>query len=408
MTATSSFGDTTYEAAAGLRASAVKETIGLSVDNLDIHGAVTSQRLDEADLLAGLYDDARVEVFRVNWRDTEQRVLVRVGSLGEVQRSDGAFVAEVRGLAHYLQQPKGRLYQYACDADLGDQRCGVDLSASALRGRATVAGVVSSRRFNVTGLDGFAANWFARGVATFASGADSGNRYEVRHHEVIVDTVVIELWQEPVRAAAIGDCIGDHRRLRQGAGDMPQQVRQRRQLPRFCSDAGDGFRDLLRAAGLSCMAHRRTALVTREAIVGVARAWIGTPYHHQASVRGVGADCIGLVRGVWRDLYGFEVCRPPAYSPDWAEAAGEEMLLQAARAHLAERDVAAMLPGDVLVFRFRAGVPAKHAAVLVRPAGMVHAAAGVPVAEVSLSPWWRRRIAGVFAFPGTDTQRNHA
>lgn len=199
------FGDTTYEAAAGLQASAVKDSVGLGVDSLDVHGAVTSQRLAEADLQAGLYDDARVEVFRVNWQDTGQRVLMRAGSLGEVQRGDGAFVAEVRGLAHYLQQPQGRLYQYACDADLGDRRCGVDLTAAAFSGRATVAGVVGDRRFHVTGLDGFAAGWFARGVATLAGGGNSGGRYEVRHHEVIVDHVAIELWQAPARAVAVGD-----------------------------------------------------------------------------------------------------------------------------------------------------------------------------------------------------------
>lgn len=199
------FDGTTHEAAAGLEASALKETVGLSVDNLDVHGAVTSQRLDERDLLAGFYDDARVEVFRVNWQDTSQRILMRAGSLGEVQRSDGAFVAEVRGLAHYLQQPKGRLYQFACDADLGDGRCRVNLSAPAYRGAASVVSVVNARRFNVTGLAAFSTGWFTRGVVRFDSGANGGSRHEVRHHEVSVDTVVVELWHKPARALAVGD-----------------------------------------------------------------------------------------------------------------------------------------------------------------------------------------------------------
>lgn len=130
-----------------------------------------------------------------------------------------------------------------------------------------------------------------------------------------------------------------------------------------------------------------------------ARQWIGTPYHHQASIKGTGADCLGLVRGVWRELYGFEAEAPPPYAPDWAETGGSETMIEAARRHLtavAADDIAA---GDVLIFRLRAGMIAKHAAVATSPATMVHAMEGAPAAEVALSSWWRRRIAGVFRFP---------
>ena len=139
---------------------------------------------------------------------------------------------------------------------------------------------------------------------------------------------------------------------------------------------------------------------TRAEIIAEARAWIGTPYHHQASLAGVGADCLGLVRGVWRRLHGAEAELPPAYSRDWAEAAGMETLLAAAGRHLLAIDIARMQPGDVLVFRFRAGVPAKHAGILVAPAIFVHAMEGAAACEVPLAAWWRRHIAGVFAFPG--------
>lgn len=136
-------------------------------------------------------------------------------------------------------------------------------------------------------------------------------------------------------------------------------------------------------------------------VVRVARQWIGTPYHHQASARGVGADCLGLVRGVWRELYGCEAEEPPPYSRDWAEASGRETMLAAAARHLRPIAPAAALAGDVLVFRLRAGAVAKHAAILTGEATMIHAMEGVDAAEVAVSPWWRRRIAGAFAFPGT-------
>ena len=202
-----SFDGTVYEAMAGFTASELKESVGLSVDNIDVDGAVTSERLDEQDLLAGLYDDAKVEIFRVNWQDTGQRVLMRTGSLGEVRRADGAFTAEVRGLAHYLQQPKGRLFQYVCDADLGDVRCGVDLSNPAYRAAGTVSAVINPRRFNVAGLQDHYPGWYSRGLLVFETGANEGGRYEIRHHEVIVDTVIIELWREPAHAVVGGDAL---------------------------------------------------------------------------------------------------------------------------------------------------------------------------------------------------------
>ena len=83
--------------------------------------------------------------------------MMRTGSLGEVKRAGATFAAEVRGLAHYLQQTKGRVFQYTCDADVGDARCGVAIGGARLtRGSGTVAAVASPRRFTVAGLDGFA------------------------------------------------------------------------------------------------------------------------------------------------------------------------------------------------------------------------------------------------------------
>ena len=139
--------------------------------------------------------------------------------------------------------------------------------------------------------------------------------------------------------------------------------------------------------------------LTRTAIIAEARDWIGTPYRHQASLKGVGCDCLGLVRAVWRSLLGAEPRQAPPYSRDWAEASGEETLAQAARAHLIEIAPSEFTPGDLLLFRYRERYPAKHAAIVTTSSLMVHAHDGAMVAEVAISPWWRRRLAYAFRFP---------
>jgi uncharacterized phage protein (TIGR02218 family) len=189
------FDGTAFEAATGFTASEIKDALGLSVDNLEVSSALKSDRLNEDDLAGGLYDDAPIEIWRVNWADTAQRVLMRAGSLGEVRRSGSAFTAEVRGLAHYLQQPKGRLFQSGCDADLGDARCGVDLDDSAFRDTGTVIAAASNRQFTASGLETFEANWFTRGLVTFTSGANANRSQEVKRHTLADDVATIELWQ---------------------------------------------------------------------------------------------------------------------------------------------------------------------------------------------------------------------
>lgn len=146
---------------------------------------------------------------------------------------------------------------------------------------------------------------------------------------------------------------------------------------------------------LSCGA----APLIRDVVVARARAWLGTPYHHQMSVLGVGCDCLGLVRGIWREVYGGEPEAMPAYSRDWAEASGEETLLSAARRHFLEIPLGGATAGDILVFRYRRGTAAKHIGVLTAPATLIHAVEGAPACEIALTPWWRRRAVAAFAFP---------
>ncbi len=137
----------------------------------------------------------------------------------------------------------------------------------------------------------------------------------------------------------------------------------------------------------------------RQQVIAEARSWIGTPYRHQASRKGAGCDCLGLLRGIWRALYGSEPQKIPPYTADWAEAGGAETLLAAGRRWLKECEPNAALPGDVLLFRWRDGAPAKHVGILSSPTLIIHAYERVGVVEMPLAAAWRRRIAASFSFP---------
>jgi NlpC/P60 family putative phage cell wall peptidase len=140
-------------------------------------------------------------------------------------------------------------------------------------------------------------------------------------------------------------------------------------------------------------------------IVAEALEWVGTPYRHQGSLKGVGCDCLGLVRGVWRAVYGKEPEAPGPYAADWAEATGEDRLLAAAGRHCAAKRKAEAIAGDLLLFRWRPDVPAKHTGILVAEDRFIHAYQGHSVLVSALVPHWRRRIAGVFAFPPLSNGR---
>lgn len=138
-------------------------------------------------------------------------------------------------------------------------------------------------------------------------------------------------------------------------------------------------------------------------VVTIARGWIGTPYRHQASRRQVGCDCLGLVRGVWRELYRDEPEAPPPYGMDWAERDGGERLYSAACRYFgAPAGREAMTPGDLLLFRWQEGVAAKHLGILSAADRFIHAYEAAGVIESALVPSWRRRIAWVFRWPTRD------
>ncbi len=222
-------------------------------------GALSSDRLDPDDLAAGLYDNAEVSVHLVNWSTPAERHLLRVGHIGEVTREDGAFRAEIRGLAAALDETqRPRL----------PPRPATPISATPLRHRSrrsrisaatgTVTAANDRRRFAASGLDGFAAGWFERGRLTWTSGANDGRAAEVRTPpQGRRPASMIELWQPMHRDIAAGDAFTRHRRLRQALLDLPGEVRQRRQLPRLPAHAGQRLRAHLCAAAATTMTASR-------------------------------------------------------------------------------------------------------------------------------------------------------
>lgn len=195
-----SFGGVDFLASTGFTASRINQTLGLAVDNLNIAGLLDSSVLTEDDLASGLYDNAGVTLYWVNWADIDQRIVVSRGTIGEVRREESQFSAEFRSLSQKLQQRTGRIYQRYCDAVLGDSRCKINLASSTYKGSGTVTSA-SGRSIQASGLDAYEGGWFTAGVITFTSGANDGLSFEVKGH----GTTDITLWTLPFKPILLGD-----------------------------------------------------------------------------------------------------------------------------------------------------------------------------------------------------------
>lgn len=202
---TLSFGGTGFEPDSGFSASEIRSGSDMSVDSQDAEGVLNSATITETDILDGRWDNAAIEVWRVNWADVAQRVLMRKGNIGQVRRGQQIFVAEVRSLSHVLNQTVGRTFQYYCDAVLGDARCGVDLESTAFKGAGSVLAVLSDRSFTASGLGAFASAWFDFGHVEWTSGANAGRKAEVASHVFSGGVVTVELYEAPVRAFTAND-----------------------------------------------------------------------------------------------------------------------------------------------------------------------------------------------------------
>lgn len=205
-----SFGGLTFEPESGFAAAEIRSGSDLSVDAQDAEGALSSDRITETDILDGRWDNASVEVWRVNWQDTGQRVLMRRGAIGELRRGRMSFVAEVRSLSHLLGQTVGRVFQGTCDAALGDGRCRVKVDDPAFTATGSIDTLLRDRAFTATGLGTFAPGWFAFGALTWTGGANAGRSAEISLHEISGGTVNLTLLEAPVRGIAVGDTFRIH------------------------------------------------------------------------------------------------------------------------------------------------------------------------------------------------------
>lgn len=190
----------TYVASTGFLPSAIKTGSDLSVDNLDVDGFLDDAALKAEDMLAGLFDGARIEVFLVNWTDLAQgRLLLRKGFLGEIKRADQRFQAEIRGLSNRLQQTSGKLYSRLCRVDLGSAECGVSLASRT--DAYTVTQVIAADTVRI--VTARPTGYFTFGKATFTSGANAGAVNEVLLH----DGQTIRLFTPMPRPIAVGNAI---------------------------------------------------------------------------------------------------------------------------------------------------------------------------------------------------------
>ncbi len=168
------FEGTRFDSALGLDGGATAAKLGAQVDNSEVSGFLHVDAVTENDILLGRYDGAEVETWRVNWRDPSVRHLLRRDTIGEITREDGVFRLELRSAQHALNVARGRIYQNLCSAELGDNRCGINLEAAAFKAETVVTDVRGRQSVAVTLLSGFKSGWFNFGRATWTAGARQG------------------------------------------------------------------------------------------------------------------------------------------------------------------------------------------------------------------------------------------
>ena len=191
-----------YLPGSGASGAALSSSADLAIDNTEIEGALAADALSAEDLAAGRYDDAGVDIFRVNWSAPAMRVLVKSGVIGEVRREGHGFRAEMRGLGHRLDQPTGRVYQRLCDVNLGAPECGVDMDAPAFRTSGVVTVLRDGQGFSADGFSGFEEGWFAHGLLVWTTGANAGARGHIKTQSA---TGAVSLWRPAGAPIAPGD-----------------------------------------------------------------------------------------------------------------------------------------------------------------------------------------------------------
>lgn len=196
-----SFDDIDFAAATGLEAAENAAELGFAIGGGEVAGAFAAFGLNEADLARGLYDDARMRVWLVNWADAGQRVLLEEGFVGEIKRGEASFTAEIRGFAKAFDEERGRLYLRSCSADLGDVRCGVALVAA----EADVVENDGRLSLSAEGMSSYADGHFTGGRLVFPRGANAGFATEVKRHGREGTRALFQLWQAPAAGIMSGD-----------------------------------------------------------------------------------------------------------------------------------------------------------------------------------------------------------
>ncbi|MDP3897259.1 MAG: DUF2163 domain-containing protein [Mesorhizobium sp.] len=194
-----------FEPQTGFTASEARDSLGLAADMSDVAGALSSDRISEADIAAGRYDGSTVETLLVNWREPAQHALLRSATIGKIVRRDGSFSVELESLEAKLDQVSGRHFRKGCDAELGDARCGFSLATPGFSASGTVNAIETPDGFAESGLAGFADGWFSNGMLTWTSGASSGRRERIAGHRLRDGEATLTLWRGAPAALSPGD-----------------------------------------------------------------------------------------------------------------------------------------------------------------------------------------------------------
>ncbi|MCG8441002.1 MAG: DUF2163 domain-containing protein [Caulobacterales bacterium] len=200
-----SFDGVSYVAASAAMTGAAQSELGFAPDAAGFAGVLDSATLAESELADGRFDEAMIDLYRVDWTEVSLRVLVWRGAFGEVRRGETGFEAEARGLAAGLERTIGRVYQRRCDAVLGDARCTVDLQQASFRADGAVIELIDARRFRASGLTSFGEGFFTRGFVSWSSGANAGSNTEIDVQRPSGGETVIELLAAPGAPVAEAD-----------------------------------------------------------------------------------------------------------------------------------------------------------------------------------------------------------
>ena len=196
---------TLYRADSGMEGTEAESVLGLAIAGSEINGVLRSDAIVESDIASGLWDAAEISMFLVDWSNPSEFILLEKGVAGEIRRTDFGFTVELRSASYALDQPRGRLFQAACSADLGDARCGIQFGNPLYRADATISGGDGRLTLDTDGLSGFADGWFSGGSITFTSGANLGARADVKQHKNLDGPAEIGLWAPLAQPLAVGD-----------------------------------------------------------------------------------------------------------------------------------------------------------------------------------------------------------